>query len=151
MQELHHHKLESAISSYDEERPQTRAIRTSAVETAFGLPAAQQLAQKALPGMRVQASTIHAEYMRLCEQRDKVEARKQHATRKLTKVGNKLQGMTAVRALGKSFGVQEVKVGPRSAQMALEDLRKRGRPNKPPDPKESSRPTAVEWTPASQD
>lgn len=47
MQELHHHKLESAITSYDEERPQTRAIRTSAVETAFGLPAAQQLAQKA--------------------------------------------------------------------------------------------------------
>ena len=134
MQELHHHKLESAISSYDEERPQTRAIRTSAVETAFGLPAAQQLAQKALPGMRVQASTIHAEYMRLCEQRDKVEARKQHATRKLTKVGNKLMGAGVMRALGASYGVETVKVGPRSAQQALEDLRKRGRPNKPPDP-----------------
>ena len=133
MQELHHRKLESALSSYDEELPQTRAMRTSAMESAFGLPAAQQLAMKALPEMRVQASAIHAEYVRLREQRDKVEARKQHATRKLTKQGNKLMGATAVRALGKTHGVEDVKVGPRSAQMALEDLRKRGRPNKPPD------------------
>ena len=84
--------------------------------------------------MRVQASAIHAENMRLCEQRDKVEARKQHATRKLTKVGNKLMGAGVMRALGASYGVETVKVGPRSAQQALEDLRKRGRPNKPPDP-----------------
>ena len=131
MQELHHQKLESAISSYDEETPQTRAIRASAVGTAFGLPAAQQLAQHALPAMRVQASAIHAEYVQLCEHRDKVEARKAHATRKLTATRHKLQGMRVVRGLAETFGVKDVHVGPRTAQMALEDLRKRGRPNAP--------------------
>ena len=71
MQQLHHKKLESAISAFDEERPQTRAFRTAAVGTALELPAAQQLAQHALPTMRLQASTIHAEHARLRTERDK--------------------------------------------------------------------------------
>ena len=71
MQQLHHKKLESAISAFDEERPQTRAFRTAAVGTTLELPAAQQLAQHALPTMRLQASTIHAEYARLRTERDK--------------------------------------------------------------------------------
>ena len=65
MQQLHHKKLESAISAFDEERPRTRDFRMAATGTALELPVAQQLAQHALPTMRLQASTIHAEYARL--------------------------------------------------------------------------------------
>lgn len=65
MKQLHHKKLESAISAFDEERPRTRDFRMVATSTALELPVAQQLAQHALPTMRLQASTIHAEYARL--------------------------------------------------------------------------------------
>ena len=72
MQQLHHKKLENAISAFDEERPRTRDFRMAATGTALELPVSQQLAQHALPTMRLQASSIHAEYARLkCAERDK--------------------------------------------------------------------------------
>ena len=71
MQQLHHTKLEEAISTFAAERPQTRAFRSAAVCLALELPAAQQLEQLALPTMRLHASTIHAEYARLRAERDK--------------------------------------------------------------------------------
>ena len=128
MQEVYHEKLASAISTFEVERPQTRAFRSSAMGATLGqLPPSQQYnPDVALQAMRTQSRAIHAEYKRLHMQRQSVLSRKAAGSfalggslfaRKISAVAPKLQAATAVRMMGRELGVKDRPLGsPRSLQ-----------------------------------
>ena len=118
MQEVYHEKLAAAISTFEVERPQTRAFRSSAMGATLGqLPPSQQHnPDVALQAMRTQSLAIHAEYKRLHKQRQSVLGRKAVGgfgsdgslfARKMNAVAPRLQAVTAVRMMGRELGVKD--------------------------------------------
>ena len=126
MQEVYHEKLACALSTFEVERPRTRAFRSSAVVATLGTlpPSQRHNPGVALRAMRAQSRAIHAEYARLHEehallqqQRQSVLGRKAAGglapgggslyARKMSDVAAKLQAATMVRMMGRELGVKD--------------------------------------------